>query len=171
MDIKSEKIMLVGKAACGKDFLSNWLINKGLKKAVSYTTRPMRDGEVNGIDYHFISEQDFLKMDMNGEFYESEKFNDWYYGSSKIDFDNSNLFIKTPSGILNINEDDRKNCFIVYLDIDEDVRKSRLMLRSDADLVDRRIIADNLDFTNFREYDMRITDSDFDPQMIYDFMD
>ena len=49
------KLILVGKAAAGKDFLKTRLSNKGFVSGVSHTTRPPRETEVNHKDYHFVA--------------------------------------------------------------------------------------------------------------------
>lgn len=50
---------------------------------VSYTTRHPRPGEVNGVDYHFISEKEFLAKMAKGDFLEHAKVFDHYYGTTK----------------------------------------------------------------------------------------
>ena len=53
-------LVIVGPSACGKTQIVNHLIaNYGYEKLVTYTTRPMRVNEVNHIDYHFISKEEF----------------------------------------------------------------------------------------------------------------
>ena len=53
-------ITIMGKTSSGKDTVVNELISKyGFRKCVTYTTRPMRDGEKQDITYHFITEDDF----------------------------------------------------------------------------------------------------------------
>ena len=94
--MKKEKLIIVGHGASGKDYLSDCLIEKGLKKSITYTTRPMRDGEIDGEIYNFVSVEKFKEMDSNGEFYEYETFKeDWYYGCTNEDWNNCNLFITT----------------------------------------------------------------------------
>ena len=51
--------------------------------SVSHTTRPMREGEVDGVDYHFIDEATFNEMVAEGEFLESAKVFGNYYGTSR----------------------------------------------------------------------------------------
>ena len=51
--------------------------------SVSATTRPKRPGEVNGVEYYFISEKEFEKKIADGEFIEWERFYDYYYGTLK----------------------------------------------------------------------------------------
>ena len=54
-------IVLVGKTCSGKDSIKKELINLGMKNIVTYTTRPLRNGEVNGVDYHFIDIDTFRR--------------------------------------------------------------------------------------------------------------
>jgi len=97
----------------------------------------------------------------NGEFYEHVTFNGWYYGTTREQFFNEDIFIMTPHGISKIQSEDRENTFIIYLDMPYEEREKRLMLRSDADTVERRLVADEKDFENFTTFDVRITNTDF----------
>lgn len=55
---KIKLIAVVGKSGSGKDYLSSfWAKERDYHKVVSSTTRPPREGEINGIDYNFISEE------------------------------------------------------------------------------------------------------------------
>ena len=79
-------ILLLGKAASGKDYSAKKLkelfgIEANL--VVSSTTRPKRQGEVDGMDYNFISLGDFLKKISAHEMLEYSVFNDWYYGTDQ----------------------------------------------------------------------------------------
>jgi guanylate kinase len=170
--MKDEKLILVGHGACGKDYASNKLKEMGLKKAISYTSRPQRPNEVDGVDYHFISSDKFKEMIDSNEFYEYEMFKeDWYYGSTKKDWNECNLFIKTRGGVENISKEDREKCFVVFLNIDESIRYQRLLERADNnDGISRRIESDRVDFHGFNDYDMMIIDEKFDVNLIYDMM-
>jgi len=53
--------------------------------SVSHTTRPMRQGERNGREYHFVSVADFQKMVQRGEFLEHNEVHDNIYGTSKAE--------------------------------------------------------------------------------------
>jgi len=156
-----KRIVLVGRAASGKDHMRKTLEDKGFKYAVSYTTRPKRDGEVHGIDYFFITNEKFEEMIEQNEFYEHVSFNGWHYGTTNEQFYNDDIFIMTPHGISHIDPKDRKNTFIMYLDMKLGVRQRRLAQRSDADTVERRLEADDKDFAEFRDFDIRITNHDF----------
>jgi len=54
-----------------------------LKISVSYTTRPPREGEQNGVDYHFVDRATFEAMERRGEFLESAEVHGNRYGTSR----------------------------------------------------------------------------------------
>lgn len=157
-----KRLIIVGKGGSGKDHMRKMLQDQGFRYCISHTTRPPRKEETNGDDYFFISLDsaihDFILKD---KFYEYVIFNEWLYGTSKEQFERSNLFIMTPSGISKMDQKDRDESLIVYLDIVEPIRKHRLLLRRDADDVERRLKADESDFKDFKNFDERITDPFF----------
>jgi guanylate kinase len=153
------KIILVGKGGSGKDFLRKKFEARGFKYCVSYTCRPQREGEVDGIDYHFV-DSDFFENNAD-KFYELQNFNGWFYGRTVEDFKDSSLIIMTPSGIKSIKPDHREKCFIIYLNPNLDVIRERLKSRNDADSAERRLIADEKDFSDFFDYDVMIRNEDF----------
>lgn len=173
--MKSEKLIICGPSGSGKDFLQRELIKKGLSFSPKITTRPKRKFEVEGQDYFFTTNEDFEKMKNNGNIftYQSFKIGEdiWHYAISLENFEKKQLFIMTPHEINQISTELRKKCFIVYLDIDREIRKSRVCRREDMnDSVERRFAADDIDFDGFSDYDMKVTDPEFDVEVIYDLM-
>jgi guanylate kinase len=157
-----KRIIIVGRAASGKDHIRKKFEAQGFRYAVSYTTRPPREGEVDGVDYIFISPEEAQVMIKNDEFYEYVEFNGWLYGTSIRQFDEDDVFIMTPTGLAHVDEDSRRKSFVIFIDIDEDVRRERMAGRNmPGDSVDRRIEADRKDFENFTNYNIRITNPDF----------
>ena len=57
-------IELIGKNGSGKTFIANELGKRGYEKVVGYTTRPMRENEINKVDYNFIKKREFQYMDL-----------------------------------------------------------------------------------------------------------
>lgn len=175
---KTEKLIIIGKSGSGKSFLLRKLIEKDLKPFVKYTTRPKRKYEES--DYNFITESTFMDLITNDKFLTYQSFTVlpvdkdpeiWHYGITKEDFETSQLFIMTPEEFSNLTPELRKQCFVVYLDIDRSVRESRLYNRDDkSDSVNRRLDADDDDFRNFKDYDLKLTDPDFNADDVYDFM-
>ena len=148
------RIILVGKGGSGKDYIRKIFERFGFKYCKSYTTRPIRKDEENGKDYIFIEEKDIPKEE---DLYESVYFNNWFYGTPIKEFEKSNLFIMTPKGISSIKKEDREKFLIIYIESDDNIRRKRLSLRKDADDVDRRIYADEIDF---KDYDYLINNSE-----------
>ena len=78
----------------------------------------------------------------------------------------------TPGDLSQIDSETRKKCFVVYLDIDRNIRESRILKRNDNnDSVIRRLDADEIDFQNFRDYDLKLTDPEFLPSDVLSLMD
>ena len=84
---KSGKIIVVvAPSGTGKSTLIKKILHDipEMVWSVSCTTRPMRTGEVDGKDYHFVSVEDFEARLKKGEFIEWAKVHDNYYGTSKV---------------------------------------------------------------------------------------
>jgi dephospho-CoA kinase len=67
----------------------------------------------------------------------------------------------TPKGVEKLKPEDRKESTILYLNIDEETRRSRLESRRDADDAKRRLEADFADFKDFTDFDFEIKDQNF----------
>ena len=174
-NLKHEKIILTGKSGSGKDHLLRGLIKKDLKYSPKFTTRPKRELETEGVEYNFITNDNFIELNNSNEVKVFQTFiiNDdtWYYGITKENFDNNKLFIMTPFEISQLSEEDLKGCFLVYLDIDIDIRRRRISNRNDNnDSIERRLTADEIDFKDFKNYDLKITDPEFESDWVYDLM-
>ena len=91
---KGEVIAVSGPSGAGKSTIVKKILKHYPKIvfSVSATTRPKRENETDGVEYFFISDDEFKNKTDNGEFVEWEKFYDYYYGTIKsfID-DNINL--------------------------------------------------------------------------------
>lgn len=177
-NMKNEKLIICGKSASGKNFLLNEMVNtKKMKAGIKTTTRPPRLNEENGIDYNFLSKEEFDDQNLivKESFYVEPKDSDptyYHYGYSEKEFESSQVFIMTPGEIEMLPESIRKECFVVYLDIPHDIRESRLISRDDNnDSIRRRMRGDDKDFKDFEDYDLRIGDPDFSSEMVYDLMD
>ncbi len=83
--MKGNLILISGPSGSGKTTLRKMLYNDfpELKFSVSYTTRRKRDGETNGVDYFFVSKEEFQKMIENEEFIEYANVFGNFYGTSK----------------------------------------------------------------------------------------
>lgn len=83
-------IVLSGPSGAGKNTLIDHVLPRipNLKYSVSATTRPPRPGEVHGVDYFFVSDQEFDRMIANHEFLEWAEFVGNRYGTPKAFVEN-----------------------------------------------------------------------------------
>ncbi|MCK4655629.1 MAG: guanylate kinase, partial [candidate division Zixibacteria bacterium] len=77
--------VISGPSGCGKATLLKYVTDyTDIKRVVTYTTREARPGEVDGVDYNFVSKEDFDRMYENGELMERERvYGDFFYGSPR----------------------------------------------------------------------------------------
>lgn len=156
-------MVIVGKSASGKDTLKNIIVDRpnSLEPIVTYTTRPMRDGEIDGYEYNFVSLNEFESLDL----YEKRAYvtaqGTWWYGSTIPNInDGDYVVVLDPSGTQAlIDAIGRENCFIVSVFACQEIRTHRAMKRGGFDMTEwkRRSLADDKDFMNidFR-YDILI---------------
>jgi len=159
----NKRIILVGPTCSGKTILRARLETKGFKCDVSYTTRPMRPGEVNEVHYHFMDKKTFQHGIENDWFYEWVEYNGNFYGTGNFEWNEVPLFIMETDGIKHIKPEDRKSCFIIYLDVPEHERIKRMRLERKWEYpeIQKRIATDKEKFSTFKDYDLRITNADF----------
>ena len=150
-------IVLVGKTASGKTTVANELCkHHGQKRIVTYTTRPMRKNEVQDVDYHFISDEQFNKMVENNEFTEYKRYNTahgvWSYGSiitlEQEYSDDCYVIILTPQGLKDLSK--KISRYIAfYLNVDFKTQLERLKKRGDEEQqIIKRLKNDAKDFKN-----------------------
>ena len=150
-------IILVGKTASGKTTVANELCkHHGYKRIITYTTRPMRENEVQDVDYHFISDEQFNKMVENNEFTEYKRYNTahgvWSYGSiitlEQEYSDDCYVIILTPQGLKDLSK--KISRYIAfYLDIGFKSQLERLKKRGDEEQqIIKRLKNDAKDFKN-----------------------
>ena len=82
---KGEIIAISAPSGTGKTTIIKNILKKypEIVFSISATTRPKRPGEKNGIEYYFVSEDEFINKIDSKEFVEWEKFYDYYYGTFK----------------------------------------------------------------------------------------
>ena len=78
-------IVLSSPSGAGKTTITKKISQKypNVKISISHTTRKPRSNEIDGVDYHFINEENFKKLVKANNFYEYAKIFDNYYGTSK----------------------------------------------------------------------------------------
>ncbi len=109
----SRLITVAGPSCTGKTVMADLLKPFNFSEIVSTTTRPMREGEVNGKSYHFVDKEKFEEMINKGELIEYSLVNEkHYYGVSKsalqefLDSGKDGILVIEPFGSANV----RKYC-------------------------------------------------------------
>ncbi len=139
-------LILIGASASGKTEIAKLLIKEyGFEKLVTTTTRPMRVGEVDNVDYNFVTPEEFYELKDKDAFFEWVIYNDNCYGTPKKSKEN-NVLIVDPIGANNIFKNSEGHMFIL-LETDEDIRKNRMLKRGDLkEDVESRILHDRKHF-------------------------
>ena len=94
-------VILSSPSGAGKTTLTKKIQQKyqNFKISVSHTTRKPRSNEVEGIDYFFVNNDEFIKKIDDREFYEHAKIFDNFYGTSK---DSVHILLKKNNDILDM---------------------------------------------------------------------
>lgn len=109
-------LAIIGKSGTGKDSIFSALTKNPtyypkvpLKRIVGTTTRPKREGEIDGVHYHFISSSDFFTLDQTGSMFGVSGFRGWYYGTtySELQPNVINIGIFDPDRVRDIVENEK----------------------------------------------------------------
>ena len=142
-------LMILGPSAVGKDTLINRLKTKYpdvIYKLPSYTTRPRREGETHGVDYFFVTKEEFMQLKLEGMLFGIQEYNNNYYASNKKKLEEA-LADKKKIIILNYNietanavKDDIDFNFVALLPPSEDELRRRLIKRkTKAEEIEKRM--------------------------------
>lgn len=129
--------VITGLNDSGKTTLTNFLKSWGYKPVLEYTTRPMREGERDNVEYHFIDDKTFDKMNNAGEFAEilivQTVYGLWKYGATKEDLKNieNGYLLTCGPGQVGQLIDSGISVLSVLLDIDRETARNRAMARGD----------------------------------------
>ncbi len=116
-DKKGVLLILSGPSGCGKDTIIKELKERccDIKQSVSATTRAMREGEIDGVDYYFTDIATFEENIKKGYFLEYVKYGDNYYGTPKKAVDE--MIDSGVSVLLKIEVEGAGNVRKIYPDI------------------------------------------------------
>lgn len=156
-------------AGSGKTTLTRMLTKEfdSVIESVSFTTRKPRKDEIEGVDYFFISEEEFLKKIKNDELLEYAKIYDYYYGTSKkfvekhlADGKHVVLVIDTQGGMNLKNIIDAIHIFISPPSLEE--LKNRMNIRKDVSdkEIEIRLTWAKEEMKKIEHYDYNITNID-----------
>ena len=103
-----------------------------------------------------------MKIVESGDMLEYMDFKGWKYGMTREEYEKSDVLIMSPDGLKLLPEEIKKECLIIYLDINPTTRLTRLILRDDkAYHPMSREIDDMKQFNEFEDYDLRVTNPEF----------
>ena len=155
-------ILLIGDSCSGKTSLERELCNHGYNRIISYTSRPIRKNEVQDIDYHFVTADDFINRLDRGFFAESTIYNSWRYGIAQKDCIDDAIAVVEPVGARQLRKNPNLHIISFYIEVEERERVIRMMKRGDSVMESfRRIISDQGSFNGIhREVDYIIQNQD-----------
>ncbi len=154
---------LMGKSASGKDTIYKRIKEeaKSLKEIVIYTTRPMREGEQEGREYHFVSEEEFRSLLATGKVIEHREYQTvhgpWIYftvDDGQFDGEEDFLAIGTLESYVKLKEYFGKEKLVpIYIEVEDGLRLTRALSREREQRepkykeLCRRFLADAEDFS------------------------
>ena len=157
-------LIFSGESGAGKDYITKNFINKypeDFELHISTTTRPIREGEKEGVNYHYISKEEFLKKIEKNEFIEYRSYDTlvngvadtWYYGTEAFQKEqNKNYVVIKDLEGAKVLKDYCKSLNIpvvhIYISVSDKLREERAKARGSFNQTewDRRILADQKDF-------------------------
>ena len=157
---------IMGKSASGKDTIYKKIKNViNINEYIPYTTRPIRTGEIDGIDYNFITNEKIKEFQQDNKIIESREYKTvhglWVYATvadKQLEIDGNILTIGTLESYNKIKQYFKKDLqtkiLPIYIKIDEPERRRRAILREERQEkpkfkeMERRLKADNIDFSN-----------------------
>lgn len=157
---------IMGKSSSGKDTIYKKIFeiikenNLNIKPLIISTTRPIRQGEQNGIEYYFKTKNEFEKDLLKNDVLEYRVYNtvngEWIYYTSKnsIDLESSNyLGIGTLDSYKKLKEVYKKQLIPIYINVSDDIRLMRSIKREqfqknpNYEEICRRFLSDSKDFS------------------------
>jgi len=157
-------------SGAGKTTLVNQVVSffpSRLFRAVTYTTRNPRQGEVNGKDYYFVSEEEFQKKAKNDEFLESTETYGHSYGTLKDTVrdlrkkGNVLLVIDVKGAMSVIKEMETVSIFISPPSIEELERRIRHRMEDDEEELKKRMNEANIELEKAAFYDYNLVNDEF----------
>lgn len=156
---------VLGKSSCGKDTIYREIVKNEklqLKTIVPYTTRPIREGETDGQEYHFVTQEDVERLRADNRIIELRTYQTvygpWHYftvDDGQIDLTKYNyIYIVTLEGYLKIRDYYGAASIVpIYIEVEDGERLIRAIQRERTQAVPkyeemcRRFLADSADFS------------------------
>ena len=142
-------IVLTGASASGKTVTALDLQKRyGLVKAITTTTREKRVGETDGVEYFFVTKEEFQKRLQENKFVEHSLYNGNYYGCGIDQISDNKIVVLDPNGLHSFLKLKDKNIVSFLLIADEKTRMERMHSRGDKkENIAQRIENDINDFS------------------------
>lgn len=132
----NEILVLAGPSGVGKSTLETYAKKQGYLPLVSATTRSPRVGEVNGKDYYFLDEKDFISKIKSNAFVEYAIFSNAYYGTLKSELEHKLslgdvVCVLEPMGAHNIKKLYPDKTKVIVVDLEDKLLEIRMRERKD----------------------------------------
>ena len=132
--------VIMGKSATGKDSIYHEIVKRcpQLREIITYTTRPMREGETYGKEYYFVTKEEMYEMRENGKIIECREYDTvlgpWFYFTAddgQLDFDKGDyILISTLEGYEKLQAAFGIGSIVpVYIEVDDLERLERAVRR------------------------------------------
>ena len=161
-------VILSGVSGAGKDTIKKEFIKRedNIITIPSYTDRPMRNGDVEGGTYHFVSTEEFETMIENNELYEYNIHHDHYYGTSKKIFNE-----KAKEGKIIVKDIDVNGTENLVKLLEKDMKEVTIFLRVPKEELERRL-KKREDKPSIKEIRLRLNRFDYEESRInmYDYV-
>lgn len=156
-------IILISPSGGGKSTIARVILQEvpGVAYSISYTTRLPRGTEVNGKDYYFVSEDEFIQRKKTGEFLETANVHGHYYGTSREKIQNilnsgqHAILDIDVQGALQIRKGDIDNITIFILPPSEKILKERLVKRAtdSSAVIEKRLTNARQEISYLHQFD------------------
>lgn len=165
--------ILSSPSGAGKTTISRMLLGADdeIELSVSATTRPRRPGEIEGVDYHFVSDQKFDAMVEADDFYEWAHVFGHRYGTPKgyirkgLKDGRDFLFDIDWQGTQQLKQKDDQDVVTVFIlppSLDELRRRLETRAQDSEDVIDRRMDRARAEISHWAEYDYVVINDDID---------
>jgi guanylate kinase len=172
MTTKGNLYIVSAPSGAGKTSLLKALTTKddGISTSISTTTRIIRKGEVNGVDYHFVSIEEFHELIQQGDFLEHAEVFGNYYGTSEnrlneaLELGNDLVLEIDWQGAQQIREQLPDAISIFILPPSRDELASRLTGRGqdNPEIIEQRMSSAIEEISHYNEYDFLVINDDFE---------
>lgn len=146
-------IAIMGEAGTGKDSLMQEILKlkPEFHEIISCTTRPKRQGEIEGVNYYYYTPEQFGDRVLHDEMLECTVFNDWFYGTSydSVRSDCINIGVFNPTGVESLVARPDVDVKVIRVVAEDKTRLIRQLNREewpDVREIVRRFNADWMDF-------------------------